>query len=275
MAAKYVRFLRGTPNAYKRLSVKNQDTLYFISDVNATKGVLYLGDKLITTVDASNVNLAIENLSNVIWDGETPDQILVSTEGGSFEARDLATVLSEAVKVMTGASAAKDGEQGLVPQPKKGDQINFLRGDGTWAPVATKTEFNKLQATVTTLVGTDKDANGNVTKSIREIANDEIASQLIPQDARESLNTLKKVGNWIQNHSDATIGINNRLQKIEGTLFDSKNPSWPDNRIEGLITVVSNMQQKLDILDPQNVVDIQHDIGVLYDRLRWQNIDGG
>jgi len=46
---------------------------------------------------------------------------LVSTEGGSFEARDLATVLSETVKVMTGASAAKDGEQGLVPQPKKGD----------------------------------------------------------------------------------------------------------------------------------------------------------
>lgn len=275
MADKYVRFLRGTPNAYKRLSVKNQDTLYFISDTNATKGVLYLGDKLITTVDASNVNLAIENLSNVIWDGETPGQILVSTEGGSFEARDLTEVLSEAVNVMTGASAAQDGEQGLVPQPKKGDQVNFLRGDGKWMPVATKAEFNKLQATVSTLVGTDKNANGDVTQSIREIANDEIASQLIPQDARESLNTLKKVGNWIQNHSDATTGINNRLQKIESTLFDSKNPSWPDNRVEGLITVVSNLQQKIDILDPQNVVDMQYDIGVLYDRLKWQNIDGG
>jgi hypothetical protein len=47
-------------------------------------------------------------------------------------------------------------------------------------PVATKAEFNKLQATVSTLVGPDKDANGDVTQSIREIANDEIASQLIP-----------------------------------------------------------------------------------------------
>jgi len=69
MAVSYVRFLRGTPNAYRNLSVKNQDTLYFISEVNATEGVLYLGDKLITGLDASNINIALENLSNVIWDG--------------------------------------------------------------------------------------------------------------------------------------------------------------------------------------------------------------
>lgn len=33
---------------------------------------------------------------------------------------------------MTGASADADGKEGLVPQPKKGEQNLFLRGDGTW-----------------------------------------------------------------------------------------------------------------------------------------------
>lgn len=36
---------------------------------------------------------------------------------------------------MTGATANADGEHGLVPQPLMGDEIKFLRGDGTWASV--------------------------------------------------------------------------------------------------------------------------------------------
>lgn len=36
---------------------------------------------------------------------------------------------------MTGATAAADGIAGLVPQPHAGDQIKFLRGDGTWSTI--------------------------------------------------------------------------------------------------------------------------------------------
>lgn len=36
---------------------------------------------------------------------------------------------------MTGATASADGAHGLVPQPLAGDEVKFLRGDGTWASV--------------------------------------------------------------------------------------------------------------------------------------------
>lgn len=41
--------------------------------------------------------------------------------------------LSNATAVMVGATASANGKKGLVPQPNKGQQNSFLRGDGTWA----------------------------------------------------------------------------------------------------------------------------------------------
>ena len=40
MAANYVKFYRGTPQAFQNLTPKNPDTLYFINDVNSTEGYL-------------------------------------------------------------------------------------------------------------------------------------------------------------------------------------------------------------------------------------------
>ena len=45
----YVKFQRGTPSAYKNLSVKDEDTLYFVSEADSITGVLYLGEKLISS----------------------------------------------------------------------------------------------------------------------------------------------------------------------------------------------------------------------------------
>lgn len=271
MAVSYVRFLRGTPNAYRNLSVKNQDTLYFISEVNATEGVLYLGDKLITGLDASNINIALENLSNVIWDGGE-GQILVSDDSGHWKAQNPRDLLESIIEEMVGATAAQDGKAGLVPQPKRGDQTKFLRGDGTWAQAATKAEFDNLHATVVTLVGNDKNSDGSVSKSIREIANEELAAQLIPVNAQESLDTLREIADWIQSHPNEASNFNTRLQKIEGTLYDTENPNWSNN-LEGLITVVSNMQTQINALNPQNITDLQYDVGVLYDKLRWHDMN--
>ena len=45
----YVKFIKGTPNAYQNLAVKNNETLYFIVDPESpSKGKLYLGTTLIS-----------------------------------------------------------------------------------------------------------------------------------------------------------------------------------------------------------------------------------
>ena len=41
----YVKFMRGTPRAYELLAIKDEDTLYFIAEKDATSGRLYLGER--------------------------------------------------------------------------------------------------------------------------------------------------------------------------------------------------------------------------------------
>ena len=52
------------------------------------------------------------------------------------------------------------------------------------------------KADVDTLIGSDTG------KSVRTIANEELAAQLIPESAQESLDTLAEIAAWIQEHPD-------------------------------------------------------------------------
>ena len=68
---------------------------------------------------------------------------------------------------------------------------------------------------VTTLVG--EDAN----KSVRTIANEELAKQLIAEGAKESLDTLAEIAAWIQAHPDDASAMNKAIEDLEalvGTL---------------------------------------------------------
>lgn len=47
MAANYVKFRRGTPAQFAGLTVKADDTLYFIFDEDGSQAKLYLGEKLV------------------------------------------------------------------------------------------------------------------------------------------------------------------------------------------------------------------------------------
>lgn len=72
-----------------------------------------------------------------------------------------------------------------------------------------------IDAKVTTLIGSDDN------KSVRTIANEELAAQLIPSDAKESLDTLQEIAEWIQQHPDDASAMNiaiTALQNLVGTI---------------------------------------------------------
>ncbi len=78
---------------------------------------------------------------------------------------------------MTGASTSVNGERGLVPAPRKGDQNKFLRGDDTWAeidmssvPVRTRYTVGNATAADSVLI-TD---NGIITLRVYKISNDQL-----------------------------------------------------------------------------------------------------
>ena len=68
-----------------------------------------------------------------------------------------------------------------------------------------KTAFNALDNKVTTLIAADEN------KSVRTIANEELAAQLIPEEANEALDTLQEIAQWIQDHPGDAAAMNAKL----------------------------------------------------------------
>ena len=69
-----------------------------------------------------------------------------------------------------------------------------------------------VEGTVATLVGEDAG------KSARTIANEELAKQLIPESAQESLDTLAEIAAWIQNHPGDASAMNAAITALQQQL---------------------------------------------------------
>ena len=140
MAANYVRFYRGSPEAYANV-IKNNDTLYFVYGSDSDKGSLYLGDRLISG-----------NVSNIT---DLEDLIITELQDKQILQYDIAQSawvnksIREAIGIMTGAREDAQGSIGLVPMPGIGEQNLFLRGDGVWAsPGASSSTDDKSITTI-------------------------------------------------------------------------------------------------------------------------------
>ncbi len=96
----YVKFQRGTLTAYNRLSVKDENTLYFIYDaVDETKGTLYLGSRLIGSVGGQGGVNNLSELSDVLISAaNTGDFLVLNSEGKwtSISAANVAQTILEA-----------------------------------------------------------------------------------------------------------------------------------------------------------------------------------
>lgn len=77
------------------------------------------------------------------------------------------------------------------------------------ADYALDADLDAAVARLTVLIGND--AN----KSVRTIANEELASQLIPASAQDALDTLQEIAAWIQNHPNEASAMNLAIQSLQ------------------------------------------------------------
>lgn len=133
--------MRGTPEAYEKLTIKNSDTLYFISKPNSLDGALYLGSKLIAGGPDAATSVGLNDLSDVIIDTIADGQLLVYDLTKSAWVN--ATV-DEVIQAFVGATANSAGVAGLVPAPALGQTDAFLKSDGTWAKISTSQNITSI-----------------------------------------------------------------------------------------------------------------------------------
>lgn len=87
----FVKFVRGTPTAYNNLQQKNPDTLYFITEDNASSGKLYLGNKLIGGSITGATSLS--ELVDVFLDNNLSVNHILVYEGNHWVNKDIRDIL--------------------------------------------------------------------------------------------------------------------------------------------------------------------------------------
>ena len=94
-------------------------------------------------------------------------------------------------------------------------------------------------------------------KSIRVIAAEEIAEQLIPEGAQESLDTLQEISNWIQQHPNDVAEMNKDIAtNTQNIAINSQNIAINANNIKAINKELDNLTF-IEVVDkrPDNIND--------------------
>lgn len=212
-------------------AVRDADSFYLTDDTRE----LYFGDKKYTE--------GVRLYTNAAGKPATPAEgvLYVNTDTGVGEvyngsvwtavikgyatsigagADDTTVPTSKAVKDYTDAKVAEvAGDVAKLGALASKNEVSEAELEATLKTKidgkANQTDLDTANGKLTTLIGTDAG------KSARTIANEELAAQLIPESAKESLDTLAEIAAWIQSHPDDASAMNQAittLQNLVGTL---------------------------------------------------------
>lgn len=253
--ANYVKFMRGTPTAYENLRLKEEDTLYFISESDAVTGKLYIGNKLVNAeMSQTDFKVYLNKLEDVDISGAKQNDLLGYDEvSQKWIPVSIDSVME--IPIMTGATANQNGKKGLVPAPIVGDENKFLRGDGSWVTIQQGTSLKYKK--VNSIEEIDTEAN-NASDYIYLIAkNDSYEEYLVIDNRVEAIGALN-------------VSLDNYATKEEL----NKNVKNITDSLGKVITDVSNIGQSLnDYVNVtsynEKIAQIDQDIADLKKSTTW------
>ena len=126
-----------------------------------------------------------------------------------------ATTLTDFAKVETAIAdaeaAAKAAASVVVEGTDEGNNLSIVPTTGENGATTYTVNLTDVAsaAKVAKLIG--EDAN----KSVRTIANEELAKQLIAEGADEALDTLQEIAQWIQDHPDDAAAMNEAITQLQ------------------------------------------------------------
>lgn len=88
---------------------------------------------------------------------------------------------------------------------------------------------------------------GKTEEEIREIVVQELAAQLIPEDAKESLNTLAEIAAWIQDHPDDASKMSLDIDALEKAVGQAA--SADGQAATGLHKDIADLDTRIDALE--------------------------
>ena len=133
-----------------------------------------------------------------IGDGVSTYNELPYVADSTLEARLTSLINSNANNA---ESALASLQSALIGTDEDAATTNTIKG--------LRKAINVSKSLIDTLIGED------VSKSVRQIANEEVAAQLIDGNASEALDTLQELAQWFQDHPTEASEFNERITALE------------------------------------------------------------
>lgn len=199
------------------------------ADSNTIKGAKKYADSLDAAMDAR-----VDVLEAAVGEGGSV-ATQIAAEIQKLDKEDTAvdgqyvSAVSEADGIITVTRAALPDYSNIYDA--KGAAAQALTDAKAYADgldTAMDARMDTAEGKLTTLIGSDAD------KSVRTIANEELAAQLIPETAKASLDTLQEIAAWIQAHPDDASAMNTRIGDLEILVGDDPVSTQINTAIEAL-----------------------------------------
>ena len=199
------------------------------ADSNTIKGAKKYADSLDAAMDAR-----VDVLEAAVGEGGSV-ATQIAAEIQKLDKEDTAvdgqyvSAVSEADGIITVTRAALPDYSNIYDA--KGAAAQALTDAKAYADgldTAMDARMDTAEGKLTTLIGSDAD------KSVRTIANEELAAQLIPESAKASLDTLQEIAAWIQAHPDDASAMNTRIGNLETLVGDDPVSTQINTAIEAL-----------------------------------------
>lgn len=136
----------------------------------------------------------------------------INEVAGNVAAVDYSGKADKVASATSGNFAGLDAEGNLTDSGKKAsdfDDAGAAAAVSGYSEGETAKTVKEVATEVATLVGDD------ASKSVRIIANEELAKQLIAENAAESLNTLQEIAAWIQQHPKDAAEMNTHITNLQ------------------------------------------------------------
>ena len=173
------------------------------------------------------------------------------------------TALQEEVERAQGEEARIEGlvtAEATKAREEEGKLANRIKAvEDDYLKAADKEELqgniDEVSGKVTTLIG--EDAN----KSVRTIANEELAKQLVAEGAKEALDSLEEIAAWIQAHPDDAAAMNKAIEDLEALVGELPSGVTATTIVGYIAEVKADLQGKIDELNAKKQ-DVITEIGM-------------
>ena len=284
--ANYVKFQRGSEQAYNNLAVKNQDTLYFVyNGSDSTTAKLYLGNKLLSGIGEGTGVTSLSALEDVLITGTPPaGSFLVYTDGKwvnksvSAVASMIAAEQSLGIKINTNQFKfdVATGNLELVGFSNAASEaIAFKGADGTLSWGTPK------------IISDISDNLNNLNTNLESIINEKIAAMnhLVFKKVDSLDDAIDNNTIYLVPNPDATIQNSySEYLVVDGEPELLGNVNTGEINLDGYATVESltNLENKFNSVvgditqlndynadSPQTIVD---ELNAINERLKWEDI---